>query len=98
VQQNLVALNLVVIPPFLGAVRLNLAGVVVDAELRHQLKMDCFLDEVDVELHHLHQMGCYQDVALVPLELVPQELEFQHFRPHALPLHAWQLLPYWQLI
>jgi hypothetical protein len=24
----------------------------VDVELRHQLKMDCYLDEVDVELRH----------------------------------------------
>jgi hypothetical protein len=56
VQQNLGEQNLDVIPPFLVAVHpflVNLQVVVADAELRHQLKMDCFLGEADVELRHL---------------------------------------------
>ena len=41
---------------------LHPADVVVDAELRHQLKMDCYLDVVDVELCHQLKMDCYLDV------------------------------------
>jgi hypothetical protein len=57
VQQNLDALNLDVVLTFPDVVnlvhhRLNLLVVVVDVELRHQLKMDCFLDVVVVELRH----------------------------------------------
>jgi hypothetical protein len=59
VQQNLDALNLDVGLTFphvkiLDVVNLvhHLLDVVVDAELRHQLKMDYFLDVVDAELHH----------------------------------------------
>ena len=61
VQQNLDEQNLDVIPPFLVAVHpflVNLQVVVADAELRHQLKMDYFLDEADVELRHLMKMDC----------------------------------------
>jgi hypothetical protein len=57
---------------------------VVDAELRHQLRMDYFLDEVDAELPHLQRMDYFLDEAqlvhlvleqLVLLELlVHQEL------------------------
>ena len=99
VQQNLVALNLDAIPPFLDVVLQfleNLLDVVVDVEPLHQLKMDCYLDVVDVEPLHLRQMDCCLDVALVRKELVQQVLKFQHFLRRALPLHAWQLLPYWQ--
>jgi DNA-binding FrmR family transcriptional regulator len=41
---------------FLDAVRhflVNLADALVGEELRHLLKMDCYLDVVGVELHHL---------------------------------------------
>jgi hypothetical protein len=44
---------------------------VVDAELRHLLRMDCFQDAVDVELLRLLRMDYFQDVA----QLVHQELE-----------------------
>jgi hypothetical protein len=37
--------------------------VVVDAELRHQLRMDYFQVAVDVELHFRKKMDCYQDEA-----------------------------------
>ena len=47
---------------------------VVDAELRHQLRMDYFLDEVDAELLHQLRMDCYpgevQVLHLEPVELV----------------------------
>jgi hypothetical protein len=60
VQQNLDALNRDVGLTF-PHVRIqdvvilvhHLLDVVVDAELRHQLKMDYFLDVVDAELRHL---------------------------------------------
>ena len=43
---------------------------VEDAELRHQLRMDYFLDEVDVELPRLPRMDCFLDeVQLVHLVL-----------------------------
>ena len=49
---------------------------VVDAELRHLLRMDYFLDVVDVELPHLPRMDCCLDVVHLELEelLVLQEL------------------------
>jgi hypothetical protein len=52
--QNLDALNLDVVLTFLDEENLvhYLQVVVVDVELRHQLKMDCYLDEVDEELHY----------------------------------------------
>jgi hypothetical protein len=52
--QNLDALNLGVVLTFLDEENLvhYLQVVVVDVELRHQLKMDCYLDEVDEELHY----------------------------------------------
>ena len=49
---------------------LHPTDVVVDAELRHQLKMDYYLDVVDVELCHQLKMDCYLDVE----QLVLQEL------------------------
>jgi hypothetical protein len=55
VQQNQDALNLDVVLTFLDVVNLAhcLQVFVVDVELRHQLKMDYFLDVVDVELRYL---------------------------------------------
>jgi hypothetical protein len=65
-QQNLVAVHLDVVHLDV----MHLLGVVVDAERRHQLKMDCYQDVVDVEVRHLMKMDCYQDaVQLVLLEL-----------------------------
>ena len=63
--------NLDAIPPFLDEEHrlVHLADVVVDAELRHLLKMDCYLDEVDVELRHLLKTDCFLDEGLV-LELL----------------------------
>jgi hypothetical protein len=50
-QQNLDVLNQDVVLTFLNAVhRVHQLDVVVDAELRHQLKMDCYQDVVGVEL------------------------------------------------
>ena len=37
----------------------------VDADLRHQLRMDYFQGAVDVELRHLKRMDCFQDAARV---------------------------------
>jgi hypothetical protein len=51
--QNLDVQNQDVVLTFLNAVHLvHQLDVVVDAELRHQLKMDCYQDVVDVELRH----------------------------------------------
>jgi hypothetical protein len=36
--------------------------VQVDAELRHQWRMDYFQDAVDVELHYLKRMDYFRDV------------------------------------
>jgi protein involved in sex pheromone biosynthesis len=54
VQQNLDALNLDVVLTFQGVVNLVhfLQVVVVDVELRHQLKMDYYLVVVDGVLHY----------------------------------------------
>ena len=50
----------------------------VDAELRHQLKMDCYQDVVDAELmRHQLKMDCYLDVALQVLHLL--NLPAQYF-------------------
>ena len=101
VQQNLDELNLDVNRPFLVAVRhflVHLQDVVVGVELRHQLKMDCYLDVVGVELRHQLKMDCCQVVVLermvLTLVLTPQELELQRFQLHALQPHALQPLPY----
>jgi hypothetical protein len=67
VQQNLDEEHLVVV--HLDAPHPLVA--VVDAELRHLLRMDYFQDAVDVELLRLQRMDYFQDVAL----LVRQELE-----------------------
>jgi hypothetical protein len=93
VQQNLDELNRDVIPPFLVVVHRfleNLQVVVVDVELLHQLKMDCFLDAVDAELRRQLKMDCFLDVALVPKVL---QVELLHFLQRAQRLHAWPLLP-----
>jgi hypothetical protein len=62
--QILDALNLDVVLTFLDVVHLerHLQVVVVDAELRHLLRMDYFQDVVDVELRHLLRMDYFQDV------------------------------------
>jgi hypothetical protein len=93
VQQNQDAQNLDVIPPFLDEVHqflVNQLDVVVDAELRHQLKMDCYLDVVDAELRYQLKMDYFLDVALVPKVL---QVELHHFLRRAQRLHAWPLLP-----
>jgi hypothetical protein len=74
VLQNLDVQNLVVLPPFLDEVHLFLADVVVDAELRHLLRMDCYQDAVGVELRHLLRMDCYQDAVQRVSHLVQEEL------------------------
>jgi hypothetical protein len=52
--QNLDVPNQDVVLTFLNAVhRVHQLDVAVDAELRHQLKMDCYRDVVGVELPHL---------------------------------------------
>ena len=101
VPQNLDEQNLDVNRPFLVAERhfpVHLQDVVVDAVLRHQLKMDCCLDVVGVELRHQLKMDCYQVVVLEPMALkvvlAQQVLEFQRFQLHALQPHALQPLPY----
>ena len=74
VLQNLDEQNLVVLPPFLDEVHLFLVVAVVDAELRHLLKMDCYQDVVGVELRHLLRMDCYQDVVQLVSHLMQEEL------------------------
>jgi hypothetical protein len=46
----------------------HLRDVVVDVELRHQLRMDYFLDVVGVELHPLLRMDCFLDEELQVLQ------------------------------
>jgi len=89
VRQILDEQNLGEIPPFLVVVLQFLQVVVVGAELRHLLKMDCYLDEVDVELRHLLKMDCFLDEVQVLLEL-----QVLHFLLHDLLLHALQPLLY----
>jgi hypothetical protein len=64
VQQNLDALNQDVDQTFLDVVNLvrQLLDVVVDAELRHQLKMDYFPDVVGEELHYRLRTDYFLDV------------------------------------
>ena len=70
-QQNLDVLNLDAVLTYPDVVNLvhHRLDVVVDVELRHQLKMDCYRDVVVVELHFLlnrsMKMDCYQDVVLL---------------------------------
>jgi hypothetical protein len=62
-QQNLDELNLDADLTCQVVVHLSHQLVVpVDADLRHQLRMDYFQDAVDVELHYLKRMDYFQDV------------------------------------
>jgi hypothetical protein len=53
---------------------LHQLDVQVGADLRHQLRMDCFQVAVDVELRYLKRMDYFQDAALELLALVQPEL------------------------
>jgi hypothetical protein len=83
----------------------NLVVFVADVELRHLLKMDCYLDVADVELRCQLKMDCYLDVLQVLLEQ-PVMLELlvcslnHHLRLHLLDLvlQILQLLLYLQLL
>jgi hypothetical protein len=76
-QQNLDVLNLDAVLTYPDVVNLvhHRLDVVVDVELRHQLKMDYCQDVVDVELRFLlnypMKMDCYQDVESQVLLLLP---------------------------
>ncbi len=96
VQQILDEQNPDVIRPFLDEVRQFPVVAVVDAELPHLLKMDCYLDEVDAELPHLLKMDCYLDEAQVLMELQVQPFKLLGRRRDLLP-HALQPLLYLQL-
>ena len=94
VLQNLDAQNLDELPPFLDEVHLGV--VLVDAELRHLLRMDYFLDEVGVELRHLLRMDYFLDEAqpVLPvlhlvLELIQQQL-LHLLQPLLLPAQPFQ--------
>ena len=94
VLQNLDAQNLDALPPFLDEVRLGV--VLVDAELRHLLRMDYFLDEVGVELRHLLRMDYFLDEAQpvllvlhLVLELIQQQL-LHLLQPLLLPAQPFQ--------
>jgi len=52
--------------------------VQVDAELRHQLRMDYFQGAVDVELRYLKRMDYFQGAALGLLALAQQEFLIQN--------------------
>ena len=102
--------NLVANRPFLVVVLQSPVVAVVDAELRHLLKMDCYLDEVDEELRHLLKMDCYLDEVDAELRhllkmdcyldeaQVLMELRVQHFRRRDRQPHALQLPLYLQSI
>jgi hypothetical protein len=89
VLQNLDAQNLDALPPFLDEV--HLVVVLVDVELRHQLKMDYFQDVVGAELRYLQRKDYFQDVVqleLLVLHLVQELLQQQllHLRQLSLLL------------
>jgi hypothetical protein len=65
--QNLGEQNQDVHLPYLDVVHPFLVVVVVDAELRHLLKMDCYQGAVDVELRYLLKMDCCQGAELLAL-------------------------------
>ena len=65
--QNLDEQNLDAHLPYLDVVHQFLLVVVVDAELRHQLRMDYFPDAVGVELHHLLRMDYFLGAELQEL-------------------------------
>ncbi len=81
-QQNLDVVHLDVVHPDV----MHLLVVVVDVELLHQLKMDCYLDEVGVEVRHLLKMDCCLDVVQqVHQELVVlQKLQAMHLHEQSL--------------
>jgi hypothetical protein len=83
VLQNQDAQNLDALPPFLDVAHLDV--VLVDAELRHLLRRDYFLDVVGVELLHQLRMDCYQDVVQMLLHLLqPLLLLAQPFQHHVM--------------
>ena len=86
--QNQDAQNLDALPPFLDEAHLGV--VLVDAELRRQLRMDYFLDVVGVELRHQLRMDCCQDV--VQLELLVSHLVLELIRRRLLQLLQLSLL------
>jgi hypothetical protein len=72
----------------------NLVDVQVGVELRHLLKMDCYLDVVGVELHHLLKMDYFLDEVLASVRLKQLHLVHSHLKPvvlvqmlRLLPLH-----------
>ncbi len=69
VLQNLDEQILGVIQPYRDVALLeNLRDVVVGVELRHQLKMDCYLDAVDHHSVHLHLVYLiYMEMKMVPM-------------------------------
>jgi hypothetical protein len=79
-QQNLDGLNLDVdLTCQVVAHQLHQLVEQVDVELRHQLRMDYFLDAVDVELRFQMRMDYFLDVALESLALVLlQHQELRH--------------------
>ena len=79
VLQNLDALNLDEDLTYQVAVHLlHQLDVQVGADLRHQLRMDCFQVAVDVELRHLKRMDYFRDAALELLALAQQEFLIQN--------------------
>jgi hypothetical protein len=76
--QNLVELNLDEdLTCQVVAHQLHQLVVPVDADLRHQLRMDYFQGAVDVELRHQLRMDYFQAVALGLLALAQQEFLIQ---------------------
>jgi hypothetical protein len=76
--------------PYLDVAHLCLVVVVVDAELRHLLKMDCYQDVVDAERRHLLKMDCCQGAELLELLVLeppalPMLLQMQPLPHLALP-------------
>jgi hypothetical protein len=96
VLQNLDEQNQVALLPYLDEVLPFLLDVVVDAELRHPLRMDYYQDVVDAELRHPLRMDYYQDVEPLAVLVLQMSLSlqpllhpvqvFQHLEmPSALP-------------
>jgi hypothetical protein len=81
--QNLDEQNLDALPPYLDVA--HLLDVVADVELRHQLRMDYFLDVADVELRHQLRMDYFLGEVLQEL-LVLQKLLLLHLLQPLLPL------------
>ena len=95
VQQNLDVVHLDVVHLDV----MHLLDVVVDVELLHQLKMDCYLDVVGVEVRHLPKMDCYLDAVqrVLPELVVLQKLQAMHLHEQSLlesqPEQLQHLLP-----